>query len=51
MIYLSVIIAVIGLLMYALASNPKVARIGEIAFAAGLFAFLLTFGGNIFLGK
>ena len=38
------LIALIGLLMYALAANPKVVEIGRILFWTGLLAFLLRFG-------
>ena len=41
-VFLSLIIAVIGLLIYALSSNAKVAELGRIAFFAGLLAWLLT---------
>lgn len=41
-IALSLLVCVIGLLMYALSANPKLVRVGEIMFAAGLLAFLLT---------
>ena len=42
-IYLSLLVSIIGLLLYALVrpENGKVVRIGEIMFAAGLLAFLL----------
>lgn len=40
-IYLNLLIAVIGVLMYALASNPKLVEIGRIAFWVGLLCFLL----------
>jgi hypothetical protein len=39
------LVAVVGLLMYVLASNPKVQEIGRIMFWTGLLAFLL--GGGI----
>lgn len=42
LIYLSLLVAIIGLLMYALSANPKVVRIGEIMFFDGLLAFLIT---------
>ena len=45
--YLSVIVAVIGVLMYALCSNPKLAEIGRISFFAGLLAFLLQAGAGV----
>ena len=40
-IFVSLLIALIGVLMYALAANPKLQEIGRIAFAFGLLAFLL----------
>jgi len=43
-IYLSPLAAIVGLLMYALSTNPKVIRIGEIMFFCGLLAFLM--GGH-----
>jgi hypothetical protein len=42
LIYLSLLICVIGLLMYALASNPKLVEVGRMMFWTGLLAFLLT---------
>ena len=41
-IYLSLSLALIGLLMYALCANPKLQEIGRLSFFAGLLAFLLT---------
>jgi len=40
-IYLSVLVAVVGVLMYALSANPKLQEIGRLAFGCGLLAFLL----------
>jgi hypothetical protein len=40
-IYLSLLVSVIGVLMYALAQNPKLVEIGRIAFWVGLLCFLL----------
>ena len=40
-IYLSLLVALIGVLMYALAANPKLVEIGRICFAFGLLSFLL----------
>jgi len=40
-IYYSLLVAVIGVLMYVLATNGKLVEIGRIAFAFGLLAFLL----------
>lgn len=36
-----VAVAIIGILMYALCINPKLAEIGRIAYAFGLLVFLL----------
>lgn len=43
-VYLSVLVALVGILMYALCSNPKLAEIGRITYFAGLLAFLLHAG-------
>ena len=40
-IYLSLLVALVGCLMYALAANPKVQELGRLAYACGLLAFLL----------
>ena len=40
-IYLSLLVAVIGLIMYFVCSNPKAAEVGRIMFACGILAFLL----------
>lgn len=42
-IYLPLIIAIVGLLMYALSANPKIVEIGRIMFWTGLLATLLEF--------
>jgi len=42
-IVLPALVCVIGALVYAFASNPKLARIGEMSYFAGLLAFLLLF--------
>ena len=41
-IYLSLLVAVIGILMYALCTDGKLSELGRIMFAFGLLAFLLT---------
>jgi hypothetical protein len=41
-IYLSLLVSVIGLLMYALCTNPKFVEIGRILFWTGTLAFLLS---------
>lgn len=38
---LSLLVCIIGLLVYILAANPKVQELGRIAYGAGLLAFLL----------
>lgn len=40
-IYLSLLVALVGVLMYILASNPKIQELGRISFFAGLLAFLI----------
>jgi len=40
-IWLSVVVAVVGVLAYGLSSNPKVQELGRIAYFAGLFVALL----------
>jgi hypothetical protein len=47
-IYLSLLVALIGVLMYALCTNPKLQEIGRISFFCGLLAFLFgTASGHI----
>jgi hypothetical protein len=48
-IYLSLLIALIGLLIYAFSANPantKLQEVGKIMFFAGLLAFLITAPGS-----
>ncbi len=40
-IYLSLLVAIIGLLVYVLSANPKVSELGRVSFFAGLLAFLI----------
>lgn len=40
-VILPLLVAVVGVLVYALASNPKVQEMGRIAFFCGLLVFLL----------
>jgi Na+/phosphate symporter len=40
-IYLSLLISLVGYLMYALCVNPKLSEIGRMMFWTGLLAFLL----------
>lgn len=50
-IYLSLLVALVRVLMYALAANPKLQEIGRLAFGCGLLAFLVCaceHGGRLF---
>jgi hypothetical protein len=40
-IYVTLLFAIAGLLVYAFAANPKLAEAGRIAYFAGLLAFLI----------
>lgn len=40
------LIALAGMLVYALASNPKVAELGRLAFACGLLALCFALAGH-----
>lgn len=40
-IYINLLIALIGMLMYLLCTNPKLGYIGLVAFGCGLLSFLL----------
>ncbi len=44
-IVLPLLVCLIGLLAYALSSNPKVAELGRLAFACGLLVTLWSWGG------
>ena len=41
-IFLPLLVALIGILMYALCANPKLSEIGRLMFFCGLLAFLLV---------
>jgi len=45
-IYLSLLVALVGVLMYALSANAKLVEIGRLAFFAGLLAFLMLAAGG-----
>jgi len=45
-VLLPILVAVIGVLVWALSSNDKVKEMGRIAFFCGLLAFLLLDGGG-----
>lgn len=44
--YIPVLVAVLGLLIYVLASNPKVCEIGRILFFCGAFVTTLLLAGQ-----
>ena len=46
-VLLPLLVAIVGVLMYALSANPKVAEMGRIMFFAGLLAFLLAGGEQV----
>ena len=45
--FLSLIVCVVGLVLYFIASNPKVAEVGRVCFWTGLLAFLLANGSAV----
>ena len=45
-IYLAPLTALVGVLMYAFASNPKLGEMGRIMFAFGLLVSLLEFAAG-----
>jgi hypothetical protein len=46
-IYLSLLVALIGLLIFFASANEKIARAGFGAWVAGLAAFLITFASHL----
>lgn len=46
-ILLAFLVCVIGLVIYLVAANPKVAELGRIAFGVGLFVMLTGVGGTV----
>lgn len=46
-IYLELLVALIGLVMYLIAKDGKVQEIGRIMFFSGLFAFMLNGGAAL----
>lgn len=46
-IALPLLVAVVGVLMYALAENPKVAEMGRIAFFVGLLVLVSAAGQQV----
>jgi Na+/phosphate symporter len=45
--FLSLLVALVGVLMYALSANPKLQEIGRLSFFAGLWVFLIQNGTHI----
>src|SRR4029077_5599561 len=45
-ILLPLLVALVGILVYALSTNPKWSEIGRLMFACGLLAFLLIYHGQ-----
>jgi Na+/phosphate symporter len=46
--YIAILIALAGLLMYILASNPKVVELGRLLFFCGSLAVTLQLAGKTF---
>jgi hypothetical protein len=44
--YLPLFVCIVGLLIWALASNPKISEAGKIAYGCGLLAFLFQVAGH-----
>lgn len=42
-----ILFIIAGALMYALASNPKIAEIGRLLLASGLFALAFAYAGKM----
>lgn len=42
-----VLMILVGALVYALASNPKLGELGRIVFAAGAFALAFAYAGKL----
>ena len=47
-IYLSLLVCIIGALVYALSANPKLVELGRLSFWVGLLAFLLRVSSAAF---
>lgn len=47
-IFLAPLVTLIGILMYALAANPKLQEIGRLAYAVGLLVTLIEFAQGKF---
>lgn len=49
-IYLSLLVSIVGLVIYLVSVPDKLTQIGRIMFAAGLLVFLMTFANKILHG-
>jgi len=47
-IYVSLLVALIGLVVYIISANPKVVELARLTYGAGLLAFLLQVAGAHF---
>lgn len=45
-IYTSLLVSVIGFILYLVVTKPEIKEAGRLAFAVSLLAFLLTFASN-----
>ena len=45
--FVPVVLAILGALVYALSSNGKVAELGRVTFAAGMFAFAFALATHV----
>lgn len=50
LIYLSLLVAVLGLILYLLSANPKIQSLALWAWGAGLLAFLMEVSGGRMVG-
>ena len=48
-IYFSLLVAIVGLLIYALSATPKPQEVGRLMFGCGLLAFLFTVVAGLIL--
>ena len=46
-VLLPLLVALVGLVLYALSTNPKAAEVGRLAYGAGLLVTLFDLGGRI----
>ena len=46
-VFLPLLVALIGLVVYIVTANPKVAELARLAYLAGLLAFLLQVSGQV----